>query len=271
MRIIKLEGACNCRDLGGYVTGDGRFQVAYGKLYRSDQLSGLNQRDLAILEQLGIRTVVDYRLPREYQRAANSQWPALKNIVHLVPDAEAVETAAAASNDHEKVDKLLRQAEAKKQIINGSGLVMEQQNRDFVNSPQVTRVYRQLLELLLEQENLPLLQECRGGKDRTGFGVAIILSILGVSEQDILTDYVLTDSLRKERNRKRLAEYRNETDNSQVLAYLSSMMEARPAYLKAAFLEMQKLYGSVTGYLQQALKVTEEEKKQLQKIYLVSK
>ena len=173
MRIIKLEGACNCRDVGGYVTGDGRFQVAYGKLYRSDQLSGLNQRDLAILEQLGIRTVVDYRLPREYQRAANSQWPALKNIVHLVPDAEAVETAAAASNDHEKVDKLLRQAEAKKQIINGSGLVMEQQNRDFVNSPQVTRVYRQLLELLLEQENLPLLQECRGGKDRTGFGVAI--------------------------------------------------------------------------------------------------
>lgn len=266
-KVIKLQGACNLRDLGGYKGAGGR-RVALGRLYRSDQLSGLGTEDLAVLERLGLRTVVDYRLPKEYSKAPVDRWPALKQVVHLVPTSAAVEIAVAASNDHEKVAALLQQSYVQDNLINGSGLVMMEQNRDFVRSPEVATVYRHLLNLLLAPASQPLVQMCRGGKDRTGFGSALILQLLGVPRETIVADYVLTDRLRQQRNHRRMAQYLKETDDPRVLAYLRSMMEARPEYLLAAFGEMEHLYGSVTGYLKVVLKVTLQEQKELQRLYL---
>lgn len=51
------------------------------------------------------------------------------------------------------------------------------------------KMIRNILNLLLDEENLPVIINCTHGKDRTGVVVAVILACLDVSEQDITNDY----------------------------------------------------------------------------------
>ena len=44
--------------------------------------------------------------------------------------------------------------------------------------------------------NTPLLFHCSAGKDRTGVAAALILLALGVSRQDVMEDYLLTNTCR---------------------------------------------------------------------------
>ena len=73
-RHVKLDGQPNFRDLGGYATTDGR-RIKRGQIYRSGQLSTLSEQDLATLEKLKIRTVVDLRGTSEVQTRGKDRLP----------------------------------------------------------------------------------------------------------------------------------------------------------------------------------------------------
>ena len=65
MRLVKLEGCLNFRDLGGYTTRDGRV-VRRGRLFRSDALHDMSDADVRrVRDELGIRTVIDLRSTHE--------------------------------------------------------------------------------------------------------------------------------------------------------------------------------------------------------------
>ena len=59
-RVVKMEGAFNFRDAGGYKTADGK-EVVLGKIYRSDAIDKLSDRDLKTFKNKKISTVVDFR------------------------------------------------------------------------------------------------------------------------------------------------------------------------------------------------------------------
>lgn len=60
-RFIKMDGVSNVRDIGGYVTLDGK-RVKQGLAYRSAHLDGITEQGLDVaLDQLGIRTDLDLR------------------------------------------------------------------------------------------------------------------------------------------------------------------------------------------------------------------
>src|SRR3954447_15695735 len=64
-RWIELEGAVTVRDLGGLQTEDGGT-TASGVLLRSDNLQGLSDKDVRrLLDDCGVRTVLDLRTPTE--------------------------------------------------------------------------------------------------------------------------------------------------------------------------------------------------------------
>jgi protein-tyrosine phosphatase len=54
--------------------------------------------------------------------------------------------------------------------------------------PQLAEVAR----VLLEPDGLPAVVGCAAGKDRTGVTIALLLSAVGVPDDAIVTDYVLT-------------------------------------------------------------------------------
>ena len=51
------------------------------------------------------------------------------------------------------------------------------------------KMVRSILNLLLDEENLPVIMNCTHGKDRTGVLVTVILACLDMSEEDIVADY----------------------------------------------------------------------------------
>ena len=268
-RVLPLEGAHNFRDVGGYLAENNR-RVKWGLLYRSDHLHNLTDKDVEYLRSAHFHSIVDYRNEKEYGKQPNRIWDNQLKTFNVIPDASSAELAAKAGNDNEKIMELINLSQNKDNNvrIDGSGYIMQEQNRDFVRNPETAEVYRELIDIILDNQNMPMVQHCRGGKDRTGFGIAIILAILGVNHQSILDDYAMTGTLRHARNMRRMGEYKKETDNLDVLAFLYSMMETRNSYLEAAFDEMTKLYGSINGYIEKALKVTPLEKEKIRALYL---
>lgn len=74
------------------------------------------------------------------------------------------------------------------------------------DSETLTTLYRVVLEdaahLLVDlvhevaDADGPVLVHCAAGKDRTGVGVALVLRLLGVTHDDVMADYLLTEHAR---------------------------------------------------------------------------
>ena len=61
-----------------------------------------------------------------------------------------------------------------------------------------------LLRILSDPANRPLVFHCTQGKDRAGFGAAMVLSALGVPWATVVEDYLLSNHFRKVENDKML-------------------------------------------------------------------
>ena len=134
--------------------------------------------------------------------------------------------------------------------------VMRDSYRGYVqdNTPR----YRTLFTHLLE-DRAPLVIHCTAGKDRTGFACALILHALGVSEQVIADDYLLTNRFYK-RDPAHSTELPD--DVKQVLGTV------REAFLEASFEAIDADYGSLDGYFRDGLGLGPAERKALEGRYL---
>src|ERR1700743_354081 len=110
---MQLEGAVNVRDLGGHRTADGR-RLAVGRGFRGGSLSRLTAPDMATVSNIGLRTVVDFRLPGEVLVNGEDRLPPRVTPVSLpVPGADVgAFYDLIASGDHERQQAELGQGRA---------------------------------------------------------------------------------------------------------------------------------------------------------------
>ncbi|SOB84830.1 tyrosine-protein phosphatase [Streptomyces sp. 1331.2] len=161
----------NFRDLGGYPAADGR-SVRWGLLYRSDSLGKLtSDADLDKLRALGIRTVIDLRYPWEI--AAKGRVPELDGLEYHNLSIE-----------HRPYD----QAE----IDPGLDPWRYLADRFAEVAEDGVKEIRQVLDVITAAE-APVVFHCASGKDRTGLIAALLLTLLGVAEDDIAADFALTE------------------------------------------------------------------------------
>ena len=127
-----------------------------------------------------------------------------------------------------------------------------------------TDAYRQVMRALLETKG-GFLIHCTAGKDRTGFGVAVIQRLLGVSREQIFHDYLLTNQSTDliERIRTRMSEQAMDIDE----ATLEVIARVRRPYLEAALEAIDTEFGGIRGYLE-AVGLGEVEVAELQGSYL---
>jgi len=59
--LIKMTGTKNTRDIGGYKTADGKWQIQKNRLLRSDNLNKINMKDKQILTDHHVTSIVDFR------------------------------------------------------------------------------------------------------------------------------------------------------------------------------------------------------------------
>ena len=270
-RRVNLVHSFNMRDLGGYLGVDNR-PVKWGLFFRSDDLSSLDTGDRCYLEEMGIRSIVDYRSEGEKEKHPN-QLISNAQTYEFSPNAKVAALASSTlKDDQEKVAQLVSLAASSKgreELVERLD-EMAQQMEDLVAEPYAITAYREMLQLLEVPERLPMIQHCRGGKDRTGWGAALILFILGVSEEAIMEDYLYTKKVNTLRNQKRMAEYQQYTDDSFVLDYLYSLMDTKESYFIRALDKVKELSGDIDTYLTEYLGITEKKKQVYQQLYLAS-
>lgn len=171
-RRVALQGAHNFRDLGGYPTTDGRH-TRWRRLFRSDALTYLTGADVALVEQLGLNTILDLRSANELEFAGRGALAtggiAYTNLSIHRPQPAGAPTPAMLPTDL------------------GSYYLSWLED----GAPALVAA----LELVLDPERHPLVFHCAAGKDRTGVVAAIALELLGVERETVVADYVATTEI----------------------------------------------------------------------------
>jgi protein-tyrosine phosphatase len=158
-----LDGAFNFRDLGGLPTPGGRT-VARGKLFRSDTLQALSERDVALLrDQIGLRVVVDLRLAHEVHDEGRGPLAAEAAIGYVHAPLQMASTAGIAPDQ-----------------------VLEALYLQCLASPSTLHA----VERIAAHAGEPTLFHCAAGKDRTGVVAALVLGLLSVDDEVIVADYL---------------------------------------------------------------------------------
>jgi len=170
-RLLPLQGGRNFRDVGGYRAADGR-QVRWGRIYRSGVMSGLSPADMAYLSDLGIEAICDLR---SRQERANEPNPFLKDAAPAVVGTDY---------DMARVMRSMPTATTREAAI--AGFAASYVEFTDLLAPQ----YTDLFARLVRRERVAF--NCSAGKDRTGMGAALILSVLGAPRETIVADYALT-------------------------------------------------------------------------------
>ncbi len=253
-RRLSLREAPNFRDLGGYQTRDGR-RLKWGKLFRSGKLSRLSDIDMQYVRRLGITLVCDFRQVVEQELEPTWLGEESANLLASLPIKPGSSTNFI-ENLHDGII-----------AVEDAAGFMEAMNRDFVAS-QLPR-YAEMFQLLLAGDQ-QLLIHCASGKDRTGFGAALILDVLDVEESSIVDDYLLTNTyLPIEQELQRLSgEFRDKTGAAVPEHVLRPLLEVRPEYIKACFEEIRKRYESREHFFETALSLDKNMIEQLKDRYL---
>lgn len=269
-RTLPVDGMNNFRDMGGYETYDGRT-VKWGMLYRSDHIYSATESGVSYLKTLGIRTIIDYRSADEISKYPNKSIGEGVKTYHLDPDAHTAELSAqfTASKDNEDQKLVAKIIEQKKNgsLVNRYDIMMEQY-RNFVNQSKSREAFQKLIKIAVDPSAAAIVQHCRGGKDRTGFGAMLLLGAMGVKKEYLISDYMLTFTNRIERNNIKMENYKKYTDDPEVLHYLYSLIETKPEFIDASMQLMEEQYGSISSYIINGLGITEKEIKMLKSLYL---
>jgi protein-tyrosine phosphatase len=241
-RHLALQGASNFRDLGGYPTADGRT-TRWRHIFRSNHLGHLTPEDIDVVRALGVRSAFDFRGAEE--RTAGI-CVVDEIAVHSLPIEPTVVAALRA-----ELAKGALTAPVALELMRGS-------YRNYVR--HATHSFRALFGHLLE-DRAPLVIHCTAGKDRTGFASALILHALGVPDDVIAEDYLLT-------NRYYRRDATAATDLPEDVR--SAIGSVETSYLAAAFEAVDKDYGDLETYLRDGLKIGPPEREALRARYLQS-
>jgi len=242
-RHIALASVLNLRDFGGYDAAGGA-KIKRGHLFRSAHFAEASVEDVARLDALGVRVVVDLRRPEEREAQPNL-WPG--------------ESARTIANDDGRAHGLpphlavLLDDNVTAQSVADS---MRAFYREYPFSKRYVALFRDWFAALQKTDGAALVH-CAAGKDRTGVLCALTLHALGVHEDQIVADYELTNVVLDVDARVAAIKPRAEARLDRAIPddALHAMVCVHRDYLHAAFDAMIAARGSTDAYLREVLGV----------------
>jgi protein-tyrosine phosphatase len=254
LRLLPFTGAKNFRDLGGYQTLDGRT-IRWNLLYRSDTLHKLTDTDLNHLSALMLDRIIDFRAAHEKAQEPD-RLP--ENSEIRVIDIPILDSSTQSWHDsREEFVKSLKNIDPVQYMIRTNVELATRFTPEFIL----------FLQELLSANGRPVLFHCAAGKDRTGFAAAILLRTLGVPQEVVMQDYLLTNQYFMSAHRWNLA-FARLFKGKQFAAVVQGFMEANARYLSAAFEALEREHISFEGYVRNGLGLTEQDIERLKSLYL---
>ncbi|MCW6530511.1 tyrosine-protein phosphatase [Sphingomonas sp. MMSM20] len=242
-RVLNFEGIHNFRDYGGYDTPVGRLRT--GLLWRSGQHGAATAADLASLADLRISTVIDLRGDSERALAPCLRHDGFDGLVLFAPG----ETAGIELAPHEEA---------------GRGITTAAEARGAMTRLYAAMPYRPILvrsltlffEALATRDGASLLH-CLAGKDRTGLAAALLHRLLGVHADDVMADYLLTNTAGDPGRRiaSAAASIRERYGPQMSDEAIVALMSVEADYLRTAFAAIDERHGGVEAYAAEVLGV----------------
>lgn len=237
-RFIDVEGSLNLRDFGGYHNTRGQ-QIATGKLFRCGNMAEIPEHAFDDFAALDVGVICDLRSEDEAMSAPSPETGPFSCRVHIpIWPGSSTQFQDTVAGD---------QKPTKKDFIEFMARVTREIARDHVEA------YKQLMRELVNTHRGFLLH-CSAGKDRTGIGAALILTLLEVDRVVILHDYLVSNEAEELFVRMRARMVQNIEQNNlpyevddEIIRILSGVKEE---YLLGAFEEIDNHYGGIHGYME---------------------
>lgn len=259
-RVLEIAGTLNFRDLGGYTNAEGRV-TKWGKVYRSAQLDRLDPAGVSELAKLNFKTVIDLRFSEETEL-----YPTMREAFPEATFFSWHDEAQANNHDSSETPKALQMQRSWRDSLesNDPAQVREAMRVNYPTKLYSHRaIYKRMLLRLIDGDS-PLVFHCAAGKDRTGVAAALILSLLGVSNEQIVQDYLLTQQLIEGRMENWLAGGATNSDKYQDFQrklaeqpsnMLKPVFEADLSYIETLLEYVARTYSSFEAYALQQLQL----------------
>lgn len=261
-RVIKLEGQTNFRDIGGYMTKDGKT-LKMGKVYRSGELQKLTDEDVKKLEELEINVLVNFLIKDEIEKRGRDRLPeGTKEVFVPIESDGATELVKEVLNARETGDFSKLPVELNPEL-----------HRLLVEVG--AKSYAALIREIIKNEEDALVYHCSHGIHRTGTATAIILSLAGVPWETVREDYLLSNETRREEVIKRVNQLGKMTAKTQGIPFekvdmtnIKAFYILEGEYIDATRDKILKTYGSFENYAITELNISNEEIEALKKVLL---
>ena len=259
LRVIKLDGQANLRDIGGYKTKDGST-LKMGKVYRSGELQKLTDSDVEKLKELKVNRVVNFLMKEEIDKRGRDRLPEGTEEIFVPIDGSAAA-------------ELTKKANIARETGDFSKLPVELNPRVHTILPEVgASSYVKLIREIIKDKDGALVYHCSHGVHRTGTATAIILSLVGVPWDSVRQDYLLSNDTRKEEVKKRIEQLGKMTAKTQGIPFekvdmtnINAFYILEGEYIDATRDEIINKYGSFENYAVKELKLSQEEIEALKK------
>lgn len=242
--------AINLRDFGGHLTRSGA-RMKTGLLYRSGNLQKLSAAHHVAIGALHLQTIIDFRSLEEQEKSPGT-FPGSRKV----PLPCSIERIT-----RERLRPLLLRRSMDDEIMDAIDSVYTEMVDLMVNP------VGEMIRIILDTRNCPVLIHCRAGKDRTGFAAAVIQWILGVDDETVLHEYLKSNEFMSPKINKALKRLRLFTLGLFPKNNLQAAFEVKKRYLDTARSVIDNKYGGVEGYLA-ACGVTLEDIDRLKEILL---
>lgn len=229
---FRLSGAWNFRDVGGARTMDGRA-VRSGMLFRSSELSQLDEQGRTEMRRLGVKAVFDLRGDAEVARSGADRLPVgvlLRNTPYRnhTSDTAPHEGGVAGGED-------------------GQFGHMMRTYSSYASLEGAFDAIREVVTALAAGEG-PILVHCAAGKDRAGWTVATVLRAVGVSDADVVADFLRSNSGIEPLRRHMRAVWATLSDeNPPELS--NAMLGVSEQYYRRGLEAVDQVHGSFETYL----------------------
>lgn len=250
----ELAKRFNLRDLGGFPTSDGR-RTRYGLILRGGMLWQMDDEARDFFNGMGLRYVYDLRSKREVGKRPDD----------IVPAGATYLQGSGMIEDGREVDfspEFMVRLENQRHDEVSNGLWAKFYSEMAFGNPHV----HEIMQLVVEKQ-APLYIHCTAGKDRTGVVMSIIGQMLGVSREDLLWDFMLTNDYRHDHTAAFISALPPDTSEERKAQYWKNM-SVQDYNLKAVFAAIDERYPSVEAYLEDEFGIDEAKLAELRDFYL---
>ena len=223
-------------------------------LFRCAKLSTLIDEDIKKIEDLNPHAIIDFRDPKEINKAPDNLSKELLNKYVSLPISASTLSRMVDQKNIDGDNKFTYEK------------VMEESYKLYINNHK--HVWKEFIKILLKANNNPIIFHCSAGKDRTGIASFIIQKLCDNPMELIFENYLLSNKLLTINAATAEQTTASKKDDKLITeVMLDTLSKVKKSYLISGINEIENQFESLENYIIQELGFTDADIKDLKKLY----